>query len=166
MARVINLRKSIPTPTQKKHNPFLALQNELDKAMNDFYNVFEHPNFSLQRIENLTLLPFIDVIEDAKSFKVEAEMPGLDEKDIKVSIDDGFLTIKAEKSLSSKDEDKNYLVREISYGNYQRSIPLPDSVDIDKAKASFKKGMLWVQIPKKAQSIKKSKELTIEKISK
>lgn len=166
MARVINLKKSIPTSIQKYNNPFLALQNELDKAINDFYKIFQNPNVSLQRFENLALMPSVDVIEDTKNFKVEAELPGLDEKDIKVSIHDGILTITAEKTLSSKDEGKNYLIREISYGNYQRSIPLPDSADIDKAKASFKKGMLWVRIPKRVESIKKSKELPIEKITK
>lgn len=166
MASLINWKKSIPISIEKtqRKNPFLALQSELDKAMRDFYNVFETPSV-FDKFEGLTISPSIDLVEDKDSFKVEAEMPGLGEEDIKVSISDGILTIKGEKTTSKQDENKNYLSREINYGCYERSIVLPDTVDIDKAKASFKKGMLWITIPKKAEAIKKARELKVEKIT-
>lgn len=155
--------KSVPISIHAGRSPFLALQNEISRAMNDFYNVMEFPRISLERFENVNITPAIDIIDSKESFKLEVEMPGMDENDIKISIGDGMLTIKGEKSISKKDKDKNYMMREISYGYYERSIPLPESVEPAQAKASFKKGMLWVDIPKKAESSKQYRELQIQK---
>lgn len=160
---MVDWKKSVPISIQHRKNPFISLQSELDRAMDDFYNLFAIPNISSDKFENLTITPFVNLVEDKDSFKVEAEMPGLAEEDIKVSISDGILTIKGEKTVSSKNENKNYLSREIQYGRYERNIAIPDSVDTEKAKATFKKGMLWVNIPKKAEVIKKSRELKVEK---
>ena len=85
------------------------------------------------------------------------------EEDVKVSVSDGILTVKGEKTTSKQDQDKNYLMREINYGCYERNIPLPDSADLSKVQASFKKGMLWVNIPKKAEAIKERREIKVEK---
>jgi HSP20 family protein len=144
--------KSTPVSIHHRGNPFLTLQEEFDKAINRMYD-----------FENLNINPAIDIVDDGKTFKIEAEMPGLDEKDIKVSIEDGVLKIHGEKEVSKKDENKNYLMREIGYGRYERMISLPESADIEKAKATFKKGMLWIEIPKKADASKKSRDLKIEK---
>lgn len=157
------LRKSVPI--QSENNPFLALQNEINKAMGDFYNIVDLPRLNLDRFENLNLTPAIDIVDTKDSFKLEFEMPGMDEKDIKVSISEGMITVKGEKSVSRKDKDKNYMRREISYGCYERSIPIPESADASKAKASFKKGMLWIDMPKKGEVAKQAKELKIEKAS-
>jgi HSP20 family protein len=146
-----------------QNNPFLSLQTELNKAMRDFDNLFESSNKNLNDFSSLTLSPAIDVVEDKDSFKVEVEMPGIGEEDIKINVSNGLLTIKGEKTTSKKDKDKNYISREISYGSYVRTIALPDFVDIDKAKASFKKGMVWVNLPKKADVAKQSREIKIEK---
>ncbi len=162
---MVSWNKSVPVSIQSRKNPFLSLQSELDRAMADFYNLFAMPSISSDKFENLTITPSINLVEDKDSVKIEAEMPGLGEEDIKVSVGDGILTIKGEKTVSSKNENKNYLSREIHYGRYERNIALPDSVDVEKAKASFKKGMLWVTIPKKAEIVKKSRELKVEKAS-
>ena len=90
-------------------------------------------------------------------------MPGMDEKDVTVSLKDNLLTIHGEKSTSKKDERKNYIAREISYGRYERSITLPQAADGEKVSASFKKGMLWVTIPKKAGSKGNGRQIKIEK---
>ncbi len=76
-------------------------------------------------------------------------MPGLDEKDIQITLNDNLLTIQGEKPISKKDERKNYITREINYGQYLRSIYIPLAVDADKVTTSFKKGMLWITLPKK-----------------
>lgn len=165
-----NANPFVPKSIQSRKNPFLSVQSELDRAMADFYNSFVMPynSFSMPTVsselfENLTITPSINLVEDKDSFKVEAEMPGLGEEDVKVSISDGVLTVKGEKTVSTKNDKKNYLSREIHYGRYERSVALPDSVDVEKAKASFKKGMLWVTMPKRVESIKKSRELKVEK---
>lgn len=142
--------------------PFSKLQTEIDDLFRNFYHAF--PNVE-NVFTNLVLNPAIDILEDNTSFKIEVEMPGIDEKDIKVNVSDGdykSLTIKAEKKTSSKNDNKKYSMREISYGSYERVIPLPDSVDLDKAKTTFKKGMLWVEIPKKEGYKGNSRELKVE----
>ncbi|MFI4956461.1 MAG: Hsp20/alpha crystallin family protein [Gammaproteobacteria bacterium] len=154
MSKLFALKKLSPL-TIKQGNPFTALQNELDRAMEEFNG--------MDIFEDLHLLPKIDIVDDKDSFKVEVEMPGMGEDDVKVNIKDGVLTISGEKSTSTKDKDKNYVMREITYGNYLRQVVLPDSVDIDKATASFKKGMLWVSMPKKAGSKEHSREIPVER---
>lgn len=167
MANLMDWKKSTPiTKATSKKNPLLSLQSEFDNAMNramrDFYGLLDLPT-ALHTFENLMITPSIDIVEDKDRIKIEAEMPGMGEEDIKLSFSDGNLTISGEKSTSKKDENKNYVSREINYGRYERSIALPDNIDIDKAKATFRKGMLWVDIPKKAEASQKSRELKIEK---
>lgn len=131
--------------------------------MNDFYDMFKHGDTRLERFENLKCLPSMDLVEDEKNFKVELEMPGMDEKDIKISFADNVLTIHGEKERSRKNETKNYISREINYGRYDRSITLPSSVDIEKATASFKKGMLWIILPKRKGNQGNAREIFINK---
>ncbi len=109
--------------------------------MRDFYDVFSSAKMGLDQFENLDLMPSMDIVEDEEHFNVQVEMPGMDEKDIKVSFADNTLTIAGEKSSSHKNKNKKYISREINYGRYERTISLPNTVDIDKASASFKKGM-------------------------
>ena len=150
---------------QSEHviTPFLRLQQEVNHAMNDFYDLFEPMSIDLKKFENLKLLPALDIVEDKECFKIEAEMPGMGEKDITVTFNDNRITIEGEKSTSRKDEKKNYLSREITYGRYERTVSLPLTADVDKATASFKKGMLWVTIPKKIQQTASSKSIKIDK---
>lgn len=142
-------------------SPFFDFQQEFDNIFKKFYQALP---MSVKDFNNLNISPAMDIVEDEKSFKVEMEMPGVDEKDIKVSIDNGVLTIKASKEISRKDEKKDYVMREINYGSYERSISLPDNTDIDNAESTFKKGMLWINIPKKATDKSKVKELEIKKV--
>lgn len=143
-------------------NSFLTLREEIDKA---FHNIFEKPmNFEASTdIGNLTIKPSIDIIEDKQNFKIEIELPGMSEEDLKVKIQNSMLIIHGEKTISRKDEDKDYVSREICYGRYERKIALPDNIDANKAKATFKKGMLWVNFPKKEKSDNQEREITVEK---
>lgn len=167
MVNLIPWRRTTSIPIQHLHrgNPFTALQAELDRVMGDFYNLFETPHLPLGNFEALTISPSIDIVEDKDNFKVEAEMPGLGEDDIHIDISDGQLMIRGEKTTSKQDKGKNYLAREIGYGAYERTIALPDTADIDQAKASFKKGMLWITIPKKAEAVQHRREIKVEKAS-
>lgn len=159
------INKKIPASIRPKKETIEAFQTQFDKAVSDFYSLIRSPRFSLTSFEDLSLSPSVDLVEDEKSFKVECEMPGLDENDITVEVKDGKLWIKGEKETSFKDKNKNYVLREIGYGSYERSILLPKNLDLDKATASFKKGMLWVAIPKIGQSLPSARKLKIEKCS-
>ncbi|KTD14491.1 small heat shock protein [Legionella gratiana] len=151
MSKLTKLKKG--HPTEHSSSPFLRLQNEVDRLFGEFSDFFSPIRFKgWEQFEHLNLAPSMDVIEDDDHYSVQLEMPGMDEKDIHVSIADNVLTITGEKSLSRKNENKKYVSREISYGKYERSISLPSTVNIDKAKATFKKGMLWIQLPKKEET--------------
>ncbi len=140
--------------------PFYNFQRESGNMYQSFYHCL--PNLTVS-YSNLNINPLVDIVEDENNFKVEVEMPGVDEKDIKVSISDNILTITAYKETSSKDEGKSYVIREIGYGSYERNIQLPENADLDQAESSFKKGMLWVTLPKKVINKSKARELEIKK---
>lgn len=162
-----NLQKGNHQPsrdlTRQIMNPFVSIQKEVDRALNGFYDMFETKPFNLKEFENLSIAPSMDLVEDEQCYKLEVEMPGMDEKDITISLNDNLLTVQGEKSTSKKDARKNYIAREISYGRYERSISLPQAADADKATASFKKGMLWITIPKKAGHKENGHQIKIQK---
>ena len=153
---------SISVKYQRRHFP--SLQTALEKAKNTFYSALHLQAFTMENWENLTIIPSVDIIDDEEGFKVEVEMPGISAEDVNVSVKDGTVLIKAEKKPSSKNKGKNYIMREIGFGYYERSIHLPNSVEVENAKASFKKSMLWIEIPKKEGFVKQSKELLVEEL--
>ena len=163
MTNILNLDKPTPINFSQK-NPFIPIQRELIKALNYFNHWLDLPTFATQELDSLSLTPAIDIVEDFQNFKIEVEMPGIGEEDIKISIMEGMLFIRANKTGSRKDENKNYRMREINYGSYERRIALPPSADIDHAKATLKKGMLWVTIPKKGESTQKSRDIEVETV--
>ncbi|ARB93288.1 Hsp20/alpha crystallin family protein [Legionella longbeachae] len=150
-------------PAEHTSSPFIRLQNEVDRLFGEFSDFFSPSRFKgWEQFEQLNLAPSMDVVEDKDHFSIQLEMPGMDEKDIHLSITDNVLTISGEKSTSKKNKNKKYVSREISYGKYERSISLPSSVDVDKVKANFKKGMLWIQLPKKEETIGGARDIKIE----
>jgi HSP20 family protein len=154
---------SLTQPSLVHWNPLLSLQKEMDKALHGFYDLFESRPFKSPEFEHCSLAPLMDLIEDANGYKLEVEMPGMDEKDIKISLNDNLLTIKGEKTISTKDNAKSYIAREITYGSYERSITLPQSADPEKATATFKKGMLWINIPKRTGRKGTAHQIPIQK---
>lgn len=126
--------------------PVLDFQKEFSNFFQNFYGKSFSPPVEFQ---NQRIKPAVDIIEDENNFRVEIEMPGVGENDIKVCIMNKTLNIIASKEISKSDEGKDYIMREIGYGFYERNIHLPDNIDISSAKSTLKKGMLWVSIPKK-----------------
>ena len=106
MSNLINWKKG-PVSLHRHKDPLRALQNELDNVIGDFYNSFETAKLPPDAFETLAINPSIDIIDAKDFFKIEAEMPGIAEEDIHVSIDNGILTIKAAKEKSSKNKDKH-----------------------------------------------------------
>lgn len=165
MKNLLNWERPTAVAVDYSRAPFLSLQQEVNRVMKEFYNMMQYPFAYPKDLETLVINPSIDMVEDDKYLKIEAEMPGMGEDDIKVSINNGILSIQGKKEISKKDEGKNYVRREIGYGSYERNIPLPDYVNVNEAKASFKKGMLWITLPKKADAENKRRDLKIEKAS-
>jgi HSP20 family protein len=105
--------------------------------------------------------PSVDVYENENKVVVKAELPGMTDKDIDVNILNNTLTIKGEKKKEEEKKEQSYHRIEKSYGAFQRSITLPSSVAADKAKASFKNGVLEIEMPKKEEAKPKQVKVTV-----
>lgn len=104
-------------------------------------------------------IPAVNVLEKKNDIVVTADLPGMTENDIEVTVLGDTLSIKGEKKREEKKEDGDYHMYERTYGAFHRRIPLPNSVESDKAKASFRNGVLEVRIPKKEEA--KPKQLKV-----
>ena len=94
---------------------------------------------------------------------IEAELPGVDEKEVSVTFANGMLTIKGEKKQSSEETKENYYLSERSYGAFERVLRLPESVDDTKIEAKFDKGVLKIKAAKKPEAIKAQRKIEIKK---
>jgi HSP20 family protein len=106
--------------------------------------------------------PQLDVSETDREFLIAAELPGMDEKDVEVSVSNSLLTLRGEKKNEREDKRKGYYRMERSYGMFERTIPVPEGVDLDKVEASFKKGVLTVVLPKSVDYQKERKRIPIK----
>jgi HSP20 family protein len=113
--------------------------------------------------EPMAWVPAIDIVESAKEFTLTAELPGIDQKDIDVSVEDGMLTIRGEKTEEKKEEeDKKVYLYERTYGSFQRSFALPPMVDGANVAAEFEKGVLKIHLPKSLDAKPKGKKVEIK----
>ncbi|MBI4825326.1 MAG: Hsp20/alpha crystallin family protein [Nitrospirae bacterium] len=108
------------------------------------------------------LSPSVDIYEENGNIVLKAELPGMDKKDIDVNLTNRSVTISGEKKREEKTEKKDYYRYESSCGSFSRSFTLPAEIQADKAKASFKDGVLKITIPKTEEAKKKEKKLDIE----
>ena len=147
-------------------SPLADLHREVDRLFDDFMGGFRplRPRGGFWGGEQSEFLPTVDVSESDKEIEVTADLPGIDERDIDVTLADGVLTIKGERKAEKeeKDEKKSYHRVERSYGLYTRSITLPAEVEEDKIKAEFAKGVLKIRMPKSEQAKSKVKKISIK----
>lgn len=134
-----------------------TLRDEMDKMWNRAFG--EWP-----RIEPMAgeWTPSLDVSETKDNIVVKAEVPGMDPKDIDISMASGVLTIKGEKKQQKEEKDENYYCCESSYGAFTRSTRLPHEVQSDKIKASYKDGILKITLPKSEEAKKKEVKIKVE----
>jgi HSP20 family protein len=151
-------KKNVPVRREDEH-PFAVLRREMDSLFNNFFR-----GFDLEPFEGRlgTFNPKVDVTENDKEIKISAELPGMDEKDIDVSLQKDVLTIKGEKKEEKEDKGKDYYRMERSYGSFSRSIPLPVDVETDKVEAKFKKGVLSITLPKTAKAVSETKKIAVK----
>ncbi len=143
-------------------NPFLTLHREMNRLFDDVFRGFDLAPFasdrSFDRLMSSSNWPSVEMSETDKEIKVIAELPGLDEKDVKVELANGVLAISGEKKTETEDKDR--LFSERYYGRFERRIPVED-VDQDKVAAAFKNGVLTVTLPKSQQAESKVKRIAI-----
>jgi HSP20 family protein len=131
-------------------DPFLSLHREVNRLFDDVLRGYGPPAGTAQGGGNL-IPAHMDVSETEEEFRVRAELPGVSEKDVEVTLDDDVLTIRGEKRFERKDEKESYHFVERSYGTFQRSVRLPYAVDPERVRASFENGVLTVTLPKTKQ---------------
>ena len=108
-----------------------------DSIFDDLFNeLYSLPTSFLSK-SGMDLSPRIDISETDSEYKIEAELPGINQKEIDVKIDNNILTIKGKKEDIKEEKEKNYHLRERYYGAFQRSISLPNNIEPEKIKASF-----------------------------
>ena len=129
-----------------------SVSNEIDRAFDRMVRNWVSPvSFS-----EFDWNPVIDVSESDNDFVVKAEVPGVDAKDVDISIDNNNLIISGEKKQEQEEKDRNYYRLERSYGSFRRSFALPADVDVERIKASSKDGVISIVIPKSGE--KKSRK--------
>jgi len=138
-------------PREEEH-PYLALHRHWNDLFDEFFHDFEVAfGLPLHARGGHTLgvaAPSVDVSETDDAIEVKADLPGLDEKEVEVTLEDDALVIRGEKKQEREEKKRDYHLTERTYGEFQRVIPMPRGLDADKVKASFKKGVLHVTLPK------------------
>jgi HSP20 family protein len=168
----MNMRELIPWGRNGRNNqapsvyrdgdqdPFLALHREVNRLFDDVFRGFDSrlPSFG-QALPFSRGWPSVEISETDKDIRVTAEVPGLEEKDMEVLLDDDMLTLRGEKRSETEDKDRHFSER--FYGHFERRIPLGYDVEKDKVNASFKNGVLNVTLPKSLNAQSKVKRIAI-----
>ena len=143
-------------------NPLATLQRDMNRAFESFWSQASRPFGGLAGFGEGA--PRSDVVETDAGVEVSVELPGLEEKDVEVTLTDEALTIRGEKKIERREEKKGYYVSERSYGSVYRSIPLPAGVDSDKAEATFRNGVLTVRLPQSPEAKAKVKKIAVKSV--
>ena len=142
-----------------------ALQRRMNRMFDDFFGDFGefelHPLRALSR-STREFAPRMDVSETDKEITITAELAGLNEKDVDVTLKDDVLTIHGEKKIERDEKNERFSLTERSCGTFSRSIVLPTEVQQDKIDASFKQGVLTVRLPKVPVEESKAKKIEIK----
>lgn len=118
-----------------------SFRKEIDQLFNDFFSI------GPSSLSESGWMPTVDVEEDDKEVRIRAEIPGIEEKDLSVTLENDILTIAGEKKEEKKEENRRYVVSERRFGSFHRAIRLPEGIDRDKIEAGFKNGVLKIAIP-------------------
>lgn len=143
----------------KKQNNNVSL-SDFDKRIERLFDNFF--SFEPTAMFDNEWNPSIDVDEDSKAVYVNAELPGMDEKNIDVSIEGDYLTISGEKKESNEKKGKKGYYCERRFGSFSRTIALPEGINFDDVKANFKKGVLKIELPKSREENPKQIKINVK----
>jgi HSP20 family protein len=143
----------------RDRDPFLALHREVNRLFDDVFRSFDRPFRDGHLAAFSDAWPSIEVSDDDKEIRVVAELPGLEERDVEVLLDNGVLTLRGEKKAEVEDRDRRFSER--FYGRFERRIRLDDEIDEDNVSASFRNGVLTVRLPKTEKARSKTRRIAI-----
>jgi HSP20 family protein len=155
--------------------PLATLRDEMDRLFDNVVRTFGlGPSRALRRM-GAGLQPWwrlepafgmaapaMDMVENEKEFRITAELPGMDSRDVELTVSDDMLTIRGEKKMEKEEKAENYYLSERRFGSFQRSFPLPQGVDRDKIEAKFDKGVLTIILPKTPEAAARQKKIPIK----
>jgi len=143
----------------------LTMLDEMDRLFDDFRSGFENYMIAPGNLATEALrAPAVDLIDEGKEYKLQAEMPGIAKKDINIEVTENELEISAELKEEKQEEDvkAGYIKRERRFSKFYRRIPLPESVDSENVEADLKDGILTVKLPKITPPAKKVKKIGVK----
>ncbi|WP_265520085.1 Hsp20/alpha crystallin family protein [Nitratireductor luteus] len=140
-------------------DPFLSLHRNVNRLVDEVFRGFDTPSMFGRMTPRNAAWPSVEVSENEKEICVMAEVPGLDENDIEVLLEDGVLTLRGEKKSETEDKDRQFSER--YYGRFERRVALGREVEEDKVAATFKNGVLAVTLPKTERAQTNAKRITI-----
>jgi HSP20 family protein len=142
---------------------FEGLPGDIGKMMEQFFHRDPFQRFGLpSRLKGFDWSPTVDVAERPDSYEITAELPGAEEKDVTVTVEDGVLTIAGEKKAERREDTKTMHFSERNYGSFQRSFGLPDDADDEKVSANFAKGVLKVSVPRSKKAKPSARQVAIK----
>ncbi len=163
-----NDKKSAATPAA--WHPLEDLRHEVDRLFEDFnrggwlrplrpHALNLEPLF---RRELAWSTPAVDIIEKDSAFEITAELPGIDAKNLTVTLRNGNVVIKGEKEEEKEEKSKDYYLHERQFGSFERAFTIPEGVEPDKIEASFAKGVLTLTLPKSAAAQQPEKKINVK----
>ena len=163
----VDVKKASVPSRAEAPDPWRSFRGEMDRLFDrfgfpSFRRMFDiEPSWGGETAFGATV-PAVDVTEDDKAYKISAELPGMAEKDIDVSVSGDILVLKGEKREEREEKDQNRYLSERRYGAFQRNFSIPDSVDRDKITADFTKGVLTLTLPKTTDAQKQQKKIDVK----
>ena len=127
---------------------FATLQDRINRVLRESYS----PAGQDESLTTSSFAPAVDVYEDEHNVTLKIEVPGIDEKDIDVRIENNTLTVHGERKIEKEEKEENYRRVERQYGSFTRTFTLPTTVDSEKVSANYDKGVLMIVLPKKAEA--------------
>jgi HSP20 family protein len=127
---------------------FATLQDRINRVFRDSYSGAGQDD----SLTTSSFAPAVDVYEDEHKVTLKIEVPGIDEKDIDVRVENNMLTVHGERKIEKEEKEENYRRVERQYGSFTRTFTLPTTVDNDHVSATYDKGVLKISLPKKAEA--------------
>ena len=135
---------------------FATLQDRINRVFRDSYSSANQDD----ALTTSSFAPAVDVYEDEHKVSLKIEVPGIDEKDIDVRVENNTLTVHGERKIEKEEKEENYRRVERQYGTFTRTFTLPQTVDTENVSATYDKGVLKISLPKKAEA--KPKQIKVQ----
>ena len=145
-------------PSRILSEPFSLLRRDIDSLFENFWRTNGSPLAELKG----AWLPTVNVSDNAECFRVTADLPGLERKDVTVAVEEDRLVLSGARSEEKEEKGRNWYRKERSSGEFRREIPLACEVDANKASAVMHNGVLTVELPKKPEAMQKRRVLEIK----